>query len=500
MALGGDGRRGVLAGRSPGLRARSPPPPGRGRPGRAPRAGGAGPRRAGCGPAGWPALPIALGRRLPARHPGRRLRGLVPAVGRARQPDRARAGRRATTARRWPTSPAGMYDYHNNLRATHAASSPWWAWPANLKPVWFYQDSFAGPHGRRDLRRRQPGHLVALDPGLRLRRLAGLPAPQPRPGAGRDHVRLRSGCPGPGSTGRPSSTTTTRRCRSCSSPWPTSWPSSGTGRRAGRGSWPAAAGRGRRPGAGRPVAPPRPAVRRSIDVEKANPGSQACSGAASLSVSLSGPAGRRPRRARHRRRPRWSGSCWRSIAAAADGGDAETRPGARLARLAITAAVGVRRPGRRLARSSRRRRWSVYPSVPGEVLALGLLVVLAPLAYLVWTATSPRRFAVGVVLVAAFVFVLFYPNISGLPLPTASSTGTRACCRPGSTRSSSRSTPIRPVTVSLPGRGRSSSSRRSWPGRHRRRPTARGSGALAARAERGRRRGRRGQPTGLRPG
>ena len=37
-----------------------------------------------------------------------------------------------------------MYDYHNNLRATHAASSPWWAWPANLKPVWFYQEGFAG--------------------------------------------------------------------------------------------------------------------------------------------------------------------------------------------------------------------------------------------------------------------------------------------------------------------------------------------------------------------
>ncbi len=35
-----------------------------------------------------------------------------------------------------------MYDYHNNLRATHAASSPWWAWPFDLKPVWFYQSTF----------------------------------------------------------------------------------------------------------------------------------------------------------------------------------------------------------------------------------------------------------------------------------------------------------------------------------------------------------------------
>ena len=38
---------------------------------------------------------------------------------------------------------SSMYDYHNGLRATHAASSPYWAWPFDLKPVWFYQDSFA---------------------------------------------------------------------------------------------------------------------------------------------------------------------------------------------------------------------------------------------------------------------------------------------------------------------------------------------------------------------
>jgi len=37
-----------------------------------------------------------------------------------------------------------MYAYHNILSDGHAASSPWWAWPLNLKPVWFYQQSFAG--------------------------------------------------------------------------------------------------------------------------------------------------------------------------------------------------------------------------------------------------------------------------------------------------------------------------------------------------------------------
>jgi hypothetical protein len=36
-----------------------------------------------------------------------------------------------------------MYRYHNDLTAAHPASSPWWAWPMNLKPVWFYQGSYA---------------------------------------------------------------------------------------------------------------------------------------------------------------------------------------------------------------------------------------------------------------------------------------------------------------------------------------------------------------------
>ncbi len=53
----------------------------------------------------------------------------------------------------WPVNHTGqtlvdltqaMYNYHNELTAAHAASSPWWAWPLNLKPVWFYQGSYAG--------------------------------------------------------------------------------------------------------------------------------------------------------------------------------------------------------------------------------------------------------------------------------------------------------------------------------------------------------------------
>ena len=53
----------------------------------------------------------------------------------------------------WPTGHTGqtlidltgqMYRYHDGLTAAHPASSPWWAWPFDLKPVWFYQEGLAG--------------------------------------------------------------------------------------------------------------------------------------------------------------------------------------------------------------------------------------------------------------------------------------------------------------------------------------------------------------------
>ena len=108
----------------------------------------------------------------------------------------------------------------------------------DLKPVWFYQDGFAaGDRGRR-LRRRQPRDLVAG----RSRRSGSWPVMAFGAGASRWRSSRSgsrpSGSRGLGSTAPPSSTTTTRRCRSSSSPSPTSSPSCGTAPRAGPGCWP----------------------------------------------------------------------------------------------------------------------------------------------------------------------------------------------------------------------------------------------------------------------
>jgi 4-amino-4-deoxy-L-arabinose transferase-like glycosyltransferase len=37
---------------------------------------------------------------------------------------------------------SAMYKYHNEWRFPHGASSPWWAWPFDLKPIWGYLESF----------------------------------------------------------------------------------------------------------------------------------------------------------------------------------------------------------------------------------------------------------------------------------------------------------------------------------------------------------------------
>jgi predicted membrane-bound dolichyl-phosphate-mannose-protein mannosyltransferase/Gpi18-like mannosyltransferase len=41
-----------------------------------------------------------------------------------------------------------MYWYHSGLTAPHCAGAPWWAWPVDLKPVyWYFGNSFANTNG-----------------------------------------------------------------------------------------------------------------------------------------------------------------------------------------------------------------------------------------------------------------------------------------------------------------------------------------------------------------
>ncbi|HSH21451.1 MAG TPA: hypothetical protein VK992_02385, partial [Candidatus Caenarcaniphilales bacterium] len=54
-----------------------------------------------------------------------------------------------------------------------------------------------------------------------------------------------------------------------------------------------------------------------------------------------------------------------------------------------------------------------------EEPALVMLLLLAVPAYLVLRARDARRFVVGALAVAAAWFVLWYPNIAALPVPSA---------------------------------------------------------------------------------
>ncbi len=66
-----------------------------------------------------------------------------------------------------------MYRYHDELRATHAASSPWWAWPLDLKPVWYYQQGFAN-HTTGSIH--DAGNLVIFWMGIPAMIFAGIAA------------------------------------------------------------------------------------------------------------------------------------------------------------------------------------------------------------------------------------------------------------------------------------------------------------------------------------
>ena len=105
-----------------------------------------------------------------------------------------------------------------------------------------------GPRGRDgggDLRRRQPRHLVARRRGDGLRQRAWRIAGAASRWRSSPSGSRRSGSRGRASTAPPSSTTTTRPCRSWSWPSPTSSPRSGTAPRAARGCSPGSPARWR---------------------------------------------------------------------------------------------------------------------------------------------------------------------------------------------------------------------------------------------------------------
>ena len=307
----------------------------------------------------------------------------------------------------------GMYNYHNDLRATHAAASPWWAWPANLKPVWFYQEGFAGGTVAAIY---DGGNLVAWwlsIPALafvawqafRRRSLAlamvgimfaSLWLPWARIDRATFQYHYYTELP----------FVLLALAYFTAEIWhgPT------------RRTWLLARGAA----AGAVLAPValwlfRGPLCALIDVERANPGSQACTQAAALPIGLTlqavgfiaviAVAG--------------IALVWQLLrvdrALRRGAGPDRTRPA--IVRIWLTLAGGVAAlaaaallPATPLLQTG---------SIPGELLALLLLGILGPLAWVVLRAASPRRFAVGLVLAACFVFVLFYPNVAGLPLPNA---------------------------------------------------------------------------------
>jgi hypothetical protein len=309
---------------------------------------------------------------------------------------------------------ASMYAYHDGLRATHAASSPWWAWPLNLKPVWFYQEGFAGGTaaaiyssgnlavwwlslpalafvGWQAFRRRSLGlAAVAI-------MFAALWLPWARIDRATFQYHYYAALP----------FVILALAYFVAELW------SGPSRRTfllARASAAVAL-----------LGPVLLWIFRLplcfvVGVERALPGSPACTAAAAISLTptiqlvglllvLAATTGL---------------LIWQLLdldeAARTPGAGPQVQP--RLARTAMIGGGGV---------AAFLGAWLLLPatpilpvlSVPGEIVALGLSGIFAPLAWLVWNASSPRRFAVGAVLAAALVFVLFYPNVAGLPLPSA---------------------------------------------------------------------------------
>ena len=87
-------------------------------------------------------LRLAVGRRLPAGAAAARLLHRLHPV-----PASSGTGSRPRTSGPgygWSLDEmqSQMFGYHFGLQAGHPAASPWWSWPLDLKPVWFYSHSY----------------------------------------------------------------------------------------------------------------------------------------------------------------------------------------------------------------------------------------------------------------------------------------------------------------------------------------------------------------------
>ncbi len=305
-----------------------------------------------------------------------------------------------------------MYDYHNNLRVGHPASSPWWAWPLDLKPVWFYQQAFAGSTTGAIY----DGGNVAL---------WWLSIPAVAWGAWQSFKRRSLGL---GFLVIVIACMWLAWARIDRATFEYHYYSTipfvllalayfvaelwhGPSRRTWLLARAAAAAAILAPVALWLASKPFCGF---VGVERANPGSQACSSLAALPISLSAQA---------------SGMILVLILGAgplvwliyrldskmrAGATPEETRPATRRLMLlgaavgALLVAAATLLPGTPFID---------VPSLPAEVLAVVLLAALAPFAWLAATARSPRRFVAAILVVAVVTFVAFYPNWSGLPLP-----------------------------------------------------------------------------------
>ena len=273
------------------------------------------------------------------------------------------------------------------------------------------------------------GNLVIFWLGIAgdgLRGWAGWQPPQPVADAAGRPLGRPVAALGAHRPGHASSTTSTPACRSWSSRWRTSWPSCGTARR--RVAWFLA-----RVGAALAIlgAPLLWLLREPLclaaDTQAVNAGSEAC-GALSRQVSLTDQslavlgvlviggtvilwqlwrASHAPRSfAEDELQPPPGGRVGRALSGLAEGPVAGivVTVGAML--LAVVLCLVVFSDAH-----------PVQLQVGANELALVALIVLAVPAWIALRARDARRFALGVVVAAALWLLIWYPNLTGLPMP-----------------------------------------------------------------------------------